>query len=197
VPGPESRTASDAPDGITCSPVAADVIELAARRERTQVLKALAARRGLPLPALGWIAAARTTLVLGVRPERWLLLSAPALPGVALSSWRSACAACAAAIELSSALSALHLVGPAVPDVLARACRLDLHPSAFVPGSTAATSMAQVHVVLAALPGGWLLLTPSSTARHFSEWLATTAAPFGFVSAAAVTLASLCGESTQ
>jgi sarcosine oxidase subunit gamma len=84
-----------------------------------------------------------------------------------------------------------------VPDVLARACRLDLHPSAFVPGSTAATSMAQVHVVLAALPGGWLLLTPSSTARHFSEWLATTAAPFGFVSAAAVTLASLCGESTQ
>jgi len=197
VPGPESRPASGAPGGITCSPVAADLIELAARRERTQVLKALAARRGLPLPALGWIAAARTTLVLGVRPERWLLLSAPALPGVALSSWRSACAACAAAIELSSALSALHLVGPAVPDVLARACRLDLHPSAFVPGSTAATSMAQVHVVLAALPGGWLLLTPSSTARHFSEWLATTAAPFGFVSAAAVTLASLCGESTQ
>jgi len=197
VSGPESRTASDAPGGITCSPVAADVIELAARRERTQVLKALAARRGLPLPALGWIAAARTTLVLGVRPERWLLLSAPALPGVALSSWRSACAECAAAIELSSALSALHLAGPAVPDVLARGCRLDLHPSAFVPGSTAATSMAQVHVVLAALPAGWLLLTPSSTARHFSEWLAATAAPFGFVPAAAVTLASLWGESTQ
>ncbi|MGN6453081.1 MAG: hypothetical protein ACTHL7_08455 [Steroidobacteraceae bacterium] len=197
MPGPERRTACAAPGGISCSPVAADVIELAARRERTQVLKALAARRGLPLPALGWIAAARRTLVLGVRPERWLLLSAPALPGVALSSWRSACTECAAAIERSSALSALHLAGPAVPDVLARACRLDLHPSVLVPGSTAATSMAQVPVVLASLAAGWVLLTPSSTARHFSEWLATTAAPFGFVSAAAVTLASLCGESTQ
>src|SRR5262249_44156722 len=161
----------DAPAGITCSPVAADVIELAARRERTQVLKALAARRGLPLPALGWVAAARTTLVLGVRPERWLLLSAPAAPGVALSGWQGPCAGCGAAIELSSALSVLPLAGPAVPDVLARGCRLDLHASAFVPGSTAATSMAQVPVVLAALPAGWLLLTPSSTARHFGEWL--------------------------
>jgi len=196
VSGPESCRASDAPGGITCAPVAADVIELAARRERIQVLKALTARRGLPLPALGWVAAARTTLVLGVRPERWLLLSAPAPPGVALSSWRSACTGCAAAIELSSALSVLQLAGPAVLDVLARGCRLDLHSSVFAPGRTAATSMAQVPVVLAALPSGWLLLTPSSTARHFSEWLAATAAPFGLVSGAAVTLASLCGEST-
>lgn len=195
--GPESGTPSDTRTGITCAPLAADVIELAARRERTQVLKALAARRGLPLPALGWVATARTTLVLGVRPERWLLLSAPAPPDVALSSWRGACAACAAAVELSSALSALHLAGPAVRDVLARSCRLDLHPAAFVPGSTAATSMAQVPVVLTLLPAGWLLLTPSSTARHFREWLTATAAPFGFVSAAGVTVASLSGESTQ
>lgn len=182
--------------GIACAAVAADVIELAAWRERTQVLKALAGRRGLTLPALGWSAAARTTLVLGVRPERWLLLSAPALPGVALANWRVPCAGCAAAIELSSALTALHLAGPAVPDVLARGCRLDLHPAAFVPGSAAATSMAQVPVLLAALPAGWLLLTPSSTARHLRDWLAATAAPFGFVSVASVTVAFLSGEST-
>jgi heterotetrameric sarcosine oxidase gamma subunit len=197
VSAPDTSTGSATGAGITCAAVAADVIELAARRERTQVLKALAGRRGLPLPALGWIAAARTTLVLGVRPERWLLLSAPALPGVALANWRAPCAGCAAAIELSSALTALHLAGPAVPEVLARGCRLDLHPAAFVTGSAAATSMAQVPVLLAALPVGWLLLTPSSTARHLRDWLAATAAPFGFVSVASVTVASLSGESTQ
>jgi hypothetical protein len=36
-----------------------------------------------------------------------------------------------------------------------------------------------VPVVLAALPRGMLLLTPSSTAQHFAEWLETAARPFG------------------
>jgi sarcosine oxidase subunit gamma len=90
----------------------------------------------------------------------------------------------------------LYLTGPAVPEVLARGCRLDLHPAAFVPGSAAASSMAQVPVTIAALSVGWLLLTPASTARHFSEWLTATAGPFGFAPAAGVTVASLSGERT-
>jgi heterotetrameric sarcosine oxidase gamma subunit len=182
--------------GISCARVQADIIELAALRERTQVLKALAARRALPLPPVGWVAAARDTLVLCVRPERWLVLSVPAGAGVSLAGWRAAGAACVAAIELSSGLSALHLAGPAVLEVLARGCRLDLHPTAFVSGSAAATSMAQVQVIIAALPAGWLLLTPSSTAQHLREWLAATAAPFGFTPAGNVTVGFLSGERT-
>ncbi len=179
---------------LACAMLRADIIELAALRERTQVLKALAARRGLSLPAVGWLATARATLVLSVRPERWLLLSEPAPAGETLTSWREACGGFAAVIELSSALTALHLTGPAAPEVLARGCRLDLHASACAPGSAAATTMAQVPVVLARPAGGWLLLTPSSTARHFREWLATTADPFGFEEAASVTVASISGE---
>jgi heterotetrameric sarcosine oxidase gamma subunit len=194
VSAPENRR--ETPAGVSCAPLRADIIELAALRERTQVLKALAARRGLPFPALGSVAAARDTLLLRVRPERWLLLCAPALPGATLADWRRACTGCAATIELSSALTALHLTGPAVPEVLARSCRLDLHPGAFVPGSAAACSMAQVPVTIAALSAGWLLLTPASTARHFTEWLTATAGPFGFAPAAGVTVASLSGERT-
>src|SRR4029077_7244428 len=163
--------------GLSLASLPADIIELAALRERTQVLKALAARRGLAFPAMGWIAAARDTLLLCVRPERWLLLTAPGPPGSALSLWRVPCIGCAAIVELSSGLTALHLAGPAVSDVLARGCRLDLYPEALGPGSAAAASMAQVSVILARLPGGWLLLTPSSTARHLREWLAATARP--------------------
>jgi sarcosine oxidase subunit gamma len=200
VPAPDGERAAEAaasrdlPAGLLCAAVGADIIELAALRERTQVLKALAARRGLNLPAFGRSLAVRETLVLCVRPERWLLLTPPSAPGVALASWRGACAACAAAVELSSALTALHLSGPAVGEALARGCRLDLHPQVFAPGIAAATHMAQVPVIIAALAGGWLLLTPSTTARHFREWLATSGAPFGLASSADVTVANLSGE---
>ena len=193
---PDSALPGEALAGFSLGSLPADIIELAALRERTQVLKALAVRRGLAFPAVGWIVAARDTLLLSVRPERWLLLTAPGPPGSTLSLWRVPCSGCAAVVELSSGLSALHLAGPAVADVLARGCRLDLNPEAFVPGSAAATSMAQVSVILARLPGGWLLLTPSSTARHLRVWLATSARPFGLLERGNVKVTALSGEGT-
>jgi sarcosine oxidase subunit gamma len=191
---PDRGSGPESPAGLSCAPLAADIIELAALRDRTQVVKALAARRGLTFPPTGRVSIGRDMLVLCVRPERWLLLTAPASNGAALGSWRGACEGCAALVEHSSGLTALHLSGPAVREVLARSCRLDLHPDAFVPGSAAATQMAQVSVLLAALPGGWLLLTPATTARHFAEWLSAAAGPFGFLAAAGVTVANLLGE---
>lgn len=180
--------------GLTCASVRADIIELAALRNRTQVLRALGGRRGLNLPEFGRITAVRETGVLCTRPDRWLVLTAPASPGATLSLWWEACAGCAAPIELSSALTVLHLAGPAVREVLARGCRLDLHQDAFASGSAASTQMAQVPVTLAALPAGWLLLTPSTTARHFREWLTVTAGPFGLAPRTDVTVATLLGE---
>ena len=191
---PEASSVPETSAGLTCASLAADIIELVTLRDRTHVLRALGARRGLSLPAFGRITSARDTLVLCVRPERWLLLTPPAAPGAALGNWQGACTACAAAVELSAGLTALHLTGPAVREVLARGCRLDLHPDAFAAGSAAASHMAQVPVVLGALPAGWLLLTPSSTARHLREWLTMAAAPFGLESRGSVTVATLSGE---
>jgi heterotetrameric sarcosine oxidase gamma subunit len=183
-----------APPGLTCASLPADIIELAALRDRTQVLRALGARRGLNFPECGRIATVRETLMLCTCPERWLVLTAPGAPGAALSLWWGACAGCAAPVELSCAFTALYLTGPAVREVLARGCRLDLHDDAFARGSVASTHMAQVSVTIAALPAGWLLLTPSTTARHFREWLTVTARPFGLASRTGVTVATLSGE---
>ncbi len=191
---PDSACAPQALAGFTAAPVAADIVELAALQDRTQVLKALASRRGLSLPSFGRVSTPRDTVLLCVRPERWLLLTAPGLPGAALASWRGACAGCAGAVEHSSALAALHIAGPAVREVLARGCRIDLHSDAFTPGYAAATYIAQVPVILAATPAGWLLLTPATTARHFHEWLGATARPYGFKLSAGVTVATLSGE---
>jgi sarcosine oxidase subunit gamma len=133
--------------------------------------------------------------VLSVRPERWLLLSPPASPGATASLWQGACAPVGIALELSSGLAALHLTGPEARAVLSRSCRLDLDPQLFPAGSAAATLMAQVSMIVAALPAGWLLLTPSSTSRHVREWIAATARPFGFEGRGDATVAVLCGES--
>jgi sarcosine oxidase subunit gamma len=179
VSAPEPAPASDAPPRITLGTRPTDVVELAALRNRVHVLKALAGRRGITLPAFGRIAAAGDTLALCVRPERWLLLTAPESPGIAAATWQAACAGCGIAVDLSCALAALQLAGPDTRATLARGCRLDLDPRVFPTGHAAATIMAQVAVIIAALPAGMLILTPASTAQHFREGLAAAARPFG------------------
>ncbi|MGH8267018.1 MAG: sarcosine oxidase subunit gamma family protein [Steroidobacteraceae bacterium] len=171
-----------------------DIVEIAARANGAPGLESVAVGRALELPALGQIALAPDQLALGVRPGRWLLLSAPAAPGAAAAIWQAACAGVGAAVDLSSGLAGLHLGGPAAREILARACRLDLDLSAFPAGRAAATIMVQVSVVLAALPSGLLLLTPATTARHVREWLTSTGKPFGLTARADVTVASLCGD---
>ena len=191
----DARPGFDATAGVTLAAAAADMTELAALRDREQVLKALAARRGIGLPPLGRIVAARDTLVLSVRPGRWLLLTPPGAPGATAAQWQEACAGTAAVIDLSSALVMLQVAGPNAREALLRGCRLDLDPEVFPAGHAAATAMAQVAALLAALPSGMLILTPASTGRHFREWLAAAARPFGLAPRGDVTVAALSGES--
>jgi hypothetical protein len=176
VSGPEAVSA-----GVRLASCAADVVEIAAFHGRARELESLAGGRGLDLPALGRLA---LTLLLGPR----------ALPGATAALWQAACARAGAAVDLSSGLTALHLSGPQVRELLSRGCRLDLDPEVFPAGSAAATIMAQVAVILAVLPSGLVLLTPATTARHLREWLASTAKPFGLVLRADVTVGGLSGD---
>jgi len=176
---------------VTLAACAADVLELAALRGRASEFREIAAG-GVRLAALGRSEWTYPQLTLNVRPERWLLLGPPA--ALPLATWQARCAGPGAAVDLSSALAAFHLAGPAAREVLARGCRLDLDPRAFPSGYAAATIMAQVSTVFAALPSGLLLLTPSSTARHFRDWLAASAKPFGCVEGRDVSLEDLCGD---
>ena len=187
--------AGAAPAGVTLAPARADIVELSALRERAHVLKALAARRAMALPPLGRVVAARDTVSLCVRPERWLLLVAPATAGVTATRWQETCTAMAAVTDLSSGLHVLHVAGPRAREALARGCRLDLDPDVFPAGHAAATIIAQVAAILAALPMGMLILTPASTARHFREWLEGTARPFGLAPGAEVSVTALSGDS--
>jgi len=194
VSAPDAIPLSEPTPNVTLATALTDVVELAALRDRSQVLKALAGRRGVNLPGIGRLGVARDTLALCVRPERWLLLTLPASPGLTASLWQRACEGVAGAVDLSGGLVALHLGGRHAREALARGCRLDLDPDVFPTGHAAATIMAQVATILAALPAGMLILTPASTARHFREWLTGAARPFGLAARADVTVAALSGE---
>jgi len=181
--------------GVHFGPCATDIVELAARRGQSADLASVAARRGLPLPVIGRATFSGGQLAISVRPERWLLLSSPATPGSAGATWQEACAGTAAVIELSSGLAVFYLTGADSTELLARGCRLDLHPTVFPAGHAAATTIAQVAVIIVGLPAARLLLTPATTARHFAEWLAATGVPFGISQTGPVPFAALSGES--
>jgi len=184
--------ATGAGEGVWLADCATDVVDVGA-----YALSSADARRrvgGVELTPFGRCASSGGHLVVSVRPARWLLLSPPASPGSAAARWERNVQGQAAVTDMSAALAACVLAGPRAREMLTRGCRLDLSPAVFGPGEAAATIMAQVSVTLAALPECLLLLTPASTARHFREWLAGTAAPFGLVRAAPVSLSELSGD---
>jgi len=182
--------------GIALASCPADLIELAAFRERDGELEQLAAERSLTLPGPGGIVARPQSLVLSVRAARWLLLSPPEAAGESAARWAEASRGRSAVVDLSSALAPFLLRGPAVRELLARACRLDLDASAFPVGRAAATIMVQVPAILARLTSGMLLLTPATTAQHLREWLVEASRPFGLALARDATVSELCGESS-
>jgi sarcosine oxidase subunit gamma len=171
-----------------------DIIELAARRAAAGPLGDAAARRGLPLAPLGRRCTSPAGLTLCVRPGRWLVLTRPAAAGEAASLWQRDCAGTGTAVELSSALTGFYLRGAAAHELLARGCRVNLAPGAFAADGAAATLIAQVSVIVAAVPQGLLLLTPATTARHLHEWLAASGRPFALTVRGNVTVQGICGE---
>ena len=176
----ESDAMTDQSSGIGIARCRTDIVEICAQRGRVRDLDRMASDYGWWLPPFGGVTMTPDRIALCVRPERWLLLSAPAVAGATTAVFRSACTGLGVAIDLSSALMGFHLSGAGARDLLARGCRLDLGAHALPLGHAAASIMAQVSVVFVPLPSGFLLLTPSTTSRHFCEWLESTALPLGY-----------------
>lgn len=153
------------------------LLQVAPWRGETAPLAAALQTAGWQLPALGeaWFGPQRMSIA--VRPQRWLLLDfgSTAHHGAADGRLRDTLAPvigeAGALVELSAARRAWSWPGEDARGKLAAGCRLDLHPQSFPVGRAAATLIAQVNVILVARADDWLLLAPSSTAVHFSEWL--------------------------
>jgi heterotetrameric sarcosine oxidase gamma subunit len=143
---------------------------------------ALAAQLSLVLPE-GQDAAGsdRGALTFQVAPRRWWLVVPEASRSRFDATLVSALGTRAARTELSHARSVLHLGGPASRSVLAKLCRIDLHPRAFPPGRVAQTPLGQIAALIHAideLPSFDLYL-PRSFAESATASLIDAAAEFG------------------
>lgn len=172
----------------------ADIVELACDRGRERDLAAIAAGRGLLLPAFGRAATSGAGIVACVRPGRWLLLQPKRAGAPAASEWQEAIGDMGSAIDLSAAFALLLLRGPGAAAFLDRHCRLDLREEAFAAGRAAASTMAQVPIIIMARPRGLLLATPATTSRHFGEWLEAAGRSHALEPARLVPTAELLGD---
>jgi sarcosine oxidase subunit gamma len=102
----------------------------------------------LALPPPGRAATGRGVTALWVQPEGWLITAPRGEEGALGRAVKAACGGAAAVIDQSHGRSVVTLSGPRAAWVLAKLCRIDLHPVAFCAGHVAVTEIAHLSCTL-------------------------------------------------
>ena len=125
-----------------------------------------------------WRAAPRA---LPVAPGTWLLMGPRGRHAWLVGKLAAATGGAASLVDQSMGRVVLRVAGSRARDVLAKGCRLDLHPRAFGPGGVAVTPIAHVTVTLVQVDATptFDLLVPASYAETFLDWLLEAAAEHG------------------
>ena len=85
-----------------------------------------------------------------------------------------------ATTNLSDALSAFHLTGPAVRQVLAKGCALDLHQETFAEGDAAQTLLSLASVTIMGLSKfEFMVICRTSFSSYLYDWLTDAAIEYG------------------
>jgi methylglutamate dehydrogenase subunit D len=132
-----------------------------------------------PTPGRASGVAAGTALWLA--PGAWMIVAEGRDGGAPHQSLREDLRELAAVVDQSHGRAVLRLSGARARDVLAKGCRLDLHPRVFQPGMCAQTAIAQVGVLLHQVDERptYDLYVSAGYAVHFLEWLTSCAAEIG------------------
>lgn len=160
------------------------IARVIARRESSDdVRHALQQEMGLELPQPGYASSANSDITaIWVAPNTWLI-TRPAMQGSDLiARIADAIGVSGSVVDQSCGYAALRLSGARTRELLAKGCRIDLHPRAFGPGRAAVTLLAHVHVVLRQVDEipTFELIVPSTLAEHVFEWLCLSVAEFGY-----------------
>ena len=160
-----------------------DLVQLVARRDGAVALAAaLRAEYGLELPPPGRAASAGERRALWLQPQGWLIQAPPGPDGALAEALVRAGGDAATVVEQSHGRAVFTLEGAQARAVLARLCRLDLHPRVFGVGRVAATPLGGLGALLhqTGEAPAYELIVAASYARAFGHVLATAAAPVGF-----------------
>jgi len=152
------------------------LLQLSARRGQEEKLHAAIQHAvGMALPPPGRSATSGTITALWLQPDCWLL-QGPEGDETTLACTRAA-GGRASIVDQTHGRAILSLSGARARDVLARLCRLDLHPRAFGPGPgpgrVASTTMSDISVLLHQRDDtpSFDLIIPSSFAIAFATAL--------------------------
>jgi heterotetrameric sarcosine oxidase gamma subunit len=159
------------------------LVQLSARREQSDALAdAIRAAFGLGLPPPGHAATAGALTMLWMQPAAWLLMAPPSEPCALARSVKEACGNSCSVVDQTHGRAVLHLSGGKARDVLARICRVDLHPRAFRTGCVAATAVAELACLLYQRDDspGFELIVPASYAGWFAEAVRRAATGVGY-----------------
>lgn len=172
---------TDAPVRVTARRYS--LVQLSARRGQSDALAgAMRTAFGLDLPPPGRAATAGDLTALWMQPSTWLLMAPPAEPGTLARSVKDACGDAGSVVDQTQGRAVLLLSGAATRDVLARICRLDLHPRAFHAGDVAATPVAELACLLYQRDDApsFELIVSASCAVWFAEAVRRAAMSIGY-----------------
>lgn len=159
-----------------------DIVQVAALRGGGAATKeALRGLTGLDLPPPRRAAVAGEGMAVWLQPECWLVLRPRGPAGEFAEAVSRACGSAAAVTDQTGGKAVLRLSGAMARRVLAKGCRVDLHPRAFATGHAASTPIGHVSVTLVQVADqpAYDLILPGSFAEAFLEWLIPAAAEFG------------------
>ena len=87
------------------------------------------------------------------------------------TAWRALLKKTGRFVDVSAQRTTLALTGPAVRDVLAGGCAIDLDPRTFGIGDCVQTELAHAPVILLRRDPGFWVLVRASFAAHLADWL--------------------------
>ncbi|MBL8700646.1 MAG: sarcosine oxidase subunit gamma [Alphaproteobacteria bacterium] len=159
------------------------LVQILARKGReADVQAAIRNTFGLDLPAPLRAASSGGTTAIWVQPGMWMLSAPGHAEGAMARLVKEATGDAASIVDQSHGKTVLTLSGARARDVMAKGCRLDLHPRAFAPGHSAVTQVAHVGCMLRQIDEvpSYEMLVPSSFAETFFGWLTHSAAEYGY-----------------
>lgn len=139
---------------------------------------------GLPVTA-GRSLETEEFLALPLSPGQWMLLAEGGANGSFCHSIGERIGGLGYISEQSHSRVVLRISGERSRDILAKGCRLDLHPTVMQPGACITTKMAQVGVLLHQVDNvpSYDLLVYSGFGQFFWQWMKESALEFGYSTA--------------
>jgi heterotetrameric sarcosine oxidase gamma subunit len=159
------------------------LVQVFARKRRVADLAAaLHAAYGLDLPPPGHATASGEITALSIQPDGWLQTTPRRAEGTLATAVKAACDDAGSVVDQTHGRAVLRLSGVNAPVVLAKLCRIDLHPRVFGPGRVAVTPVAELPCVLHQIDAApsYDLIFPATYAGSFVALFTHAAAAFGY-----------------